>query len=192
MDGNSIGQLAYLVLLGLAVAGWFVAQNRDNMGKLAQQAAVWGLIFVGVIAAAGLWNDISRDVMPRQGIVDGGRIEVPVSRDGHYHLTLSVNGVPVDFIVDTGASQIVLSRADAVRAGIDPASLTYLGSAQTANGVVRTATVRLDSLTLGPLTDTRVPAVVNAGEMDMSLLGMTYLSRFSRIEIADGRLILSP
>jgi aspartyl protease family protein len=192
MDADSIAQLAYLGLLAVAVGGWFIAQNRDSMGKVAQQAAVWGLIFVGVIAAAGLWNDISRDVMPRQGVVEGGRIEVPVGQGGHYHLTLQVNGVPVDFIVDTGASQIVLSRADAVRAGIDPASLTYLGSAQTANGIVRTASVRLDSLTLGPLTDTGVPAVVNEGDMETSLLGMTYLSRFSRIEIEGGRLILSP
>lgn len=192
MDGNSIGQLAYLALLGLAVGGWFIAQNRESMGKVAQQAAIWGLIFVGVIAAVGLWNDIRRDVMPRQAVVEGGVIEVPVSRDGHYHLTLGVNGVPVDFIVDTGASQIVLSRADAVRAGIDPATLTYLGSAQTANGVVRTASVRLDSVTLGPLTDAGVPAVVNEGDMATSLLGMTYLGRFSRIEIAGGRLILRP
>lgn len=191
MDGNDFGQLAYLVLLGLAVAGWFFAQNRESMGKLAQQAAVWGLIFVGAIAAAGMWNDISRDVMPRQGVLADGRIEVPVGRDGHYHLTLSVNGQPLDFVVDTGASQIVLSREDAVRVGIDPGSLAYLGSAQTANGVVRTANVTLDTVRLGEMTDRSVPAVVNDGQMDASLLGMSYLRQFERIEIEGGRLILS-
>ncbi|SMY09612.1 retropepsin-like aspartic protease family protein [Flavimaricola marinus] len=191
MDGNDFGQLAYLVLLGLAVAGWFFAQNRESMGKVAQQAAVWGLIFVGAIAAAGMWNDISRDVIPRQGVLSDGRIEVPVGRDGHYHLTLAVNGTPVDFVVDTGASQIVLSRQDAARAGIDTTALTYLGTAQTANGVVRTAPVRLDSLSLGDLADRSVRAVVNDGDMDGSLLGMTYLSRFERIEIENGRLVLS-
>ena len=191
MTGDDIGQLAYLVLLGLAVAGWFFANNRQSMGKTAQQAAVWGLIFVGAIAAAGMWGDIRRDVAPRAGLIGEGRIEVPVGRDGHYHLTLGVNGEPVDFIVDTGASSIVLSREDARRVGIDPDGLTYLGTAQTANGVVRTASVRLDSVSFGDIADTGVRAVVTDGQMDGSLLGMTYLSRFSRIEIENGRLVLS-
>lgn len=191
MDGNDIGQFAYLVLLGSAIAGWFFVQNRQNLGKMAQQAAVWGLIFVGAIAAAGMWNDISRDVLPRQGVLSDGRIEVPVGRGGHYHLTLDVNGQPVDFIVDTGASQIVLSQQDAVRVGIDLSALTYLGTAQTANGVVRTAAVRLDSIRLGDVADQNVRAVVNDGDMDGSLLGMTYLNRFDRIEIENGRLVLS-
>jgi aspartyl protease family protein len=191
MDGNDFGQLAYLVLLGLVIAGYFVAQNRQGMGKTAQQAAVWGLIFVGAIAAAGMWGDIRRDVAPRAGMQADGRIEVPVSRDGHYHMTLDINGQPVDFIVDTGASQMVLSRADAARVGLDPGSLAFLGSAQTANGVVRTAQVTLDTVAFCEMTDARVRAVVNDGAMDGSLLGMTYLSRFSRIEIENGRLVLS-
>ena len=192
MTGDDFGQLAYLVLLGLAVAGWFFAQNRESMGKVAQQAAVWGLIFVGAIAAAGLWGDIRRDVAPRAGLLSDGRIEVPVRRDGHYHLTLSVNGTPVDFIVDTGASQIVLSRADALRVGIDPDALAYLGTAQTANGVVRTAQVVLDSVAFEDVEQTRVRGVVTDGAMEGSLLGMSYLSQFSRIEIENGLLLLSP
>jgi aspartyl protease family protein len=50
--------------------------------------------------------------------------------------------------------------------------------------------VRLDEVRMGDLVDQRVPAVVNDGEMEQSLLGMSYLNRFSRIEIADDRLVL--
>ena len=57
--------------------------------------------------------------------------------------TLEINGTPVRFMVDTGASDIVLSRRDAERVGIDPAALGYLGRARTANGTVPTARVRL-------------------------------------------------
>ncbi len=58
--------------------------------------------------------------------------------------------------------------------------------------MVSTAPVRLDSLTLmgSDIEDRGVRAVVNDGEMVDSLLGMTYLTRFSRMEISDGRLLL--
>ena len=78
-----------------------------------------------------------------------------------------------------------------MRIGIDPSDLAYLGSANTANGEVRTAAVRLDTVTLDGLTDRDVRAVVNDGEMDGSLLGMTYLGRFESITIKNNELVLS-
>lgn len=184
-------QLTYLVLLGAAIGGSAIVAGRSNMGKMAQQAAIWLLIFVGVIGAYGLWDDISRDVNPRQSFIDGGVVEVPRSPDGHYYLTLDINGTAVDFVVDTGASQVVLSQRDAARIGIDLDALDYVGAANTANGVVRTAPVVLDTVTLGGMTDQRVGAVVNGGEMDTSLLGMTYLGLYDRIEISNGQLVLT-
>lgn len=192
MAGEDTARLIYLVLLGLAIAGYFVAAHRDRPGKIAQQAAVWGLIFLGVIAAAGLWSDIRRDVAPRQAVfAEAGRIEVPRSPDGHYYLTLQIDGTPVRFVVDTGATDLVLTRQDAARIGLAPDGLAYRGAARTANGEVATAPVWLDEVRLGPAVDTGVRAYVNGGEMDDSLLGMAYLQRFSRMEISDGMLVLT-
>jgi len=191
MNTDQIMQLTYLVLLGAAIGGSAIVAGRKNMGKMAQQAAIWALIFVGVIGAYGLWDDISNDVNPRQAIVSADMVEVPRSTDGHYYLRLDINDTFVDFVVDTGASQVVLSQADAARIGIDPDNLRYSGSAFTANGVVRTAPVELGAVSLGQITDRNVPAVVNEGAMDTSLLGMTYLGRYSRIEIADDTLVLT-
>lgn len=191
MNGDQIAQFAYLALLGAVIAGWFFVQNRESLGKTAQQAAVWGLIFLGAIAAAGLWGDIRGDISPQQRVVSEQSVEVPRRFDGHYYLTLEVNGTPVPFVVDTGATGIVLSKQDARRAGIDADNLAYLGTAGTANGIVRTASVTLDSLRLGPIQDRDVRAFVNAGELDGSLLGMDYLNRFERIEIADDRMVLT-
>lgn len=191
MDSYDIGRLAYLVLLLVAVAGYFIAAGRGSFNKLAQQAAIWGLIFVGAVAGYGLWNDVSRDLAPRQAMVDSGQLEVPRSFDGHFYVTARSGGASIDFVVDTGATDIVLTRSDAARAGIDLASLAYTGTASTANGTVRTARAQLDEMALGGFTDRNVPVLVNEGEMDTSLLGMTYLRRFERIEIADDRLLLS-
>lgn len=191
MDGDNIARLAYLVLLGLAVGGWFIAENRANLGRTARQAAVWGLIFVGAIAAVGLWSDIRDDVLPRQSVVSEGTIEVPRNFDGHYYLVLHLNDVPVDFIVDTGATDVVLTLKDARRIGIDIDGLVFSGVASTANGTVRTALARIDDIRLGNIRDRGLTVSVNGGEMTGSLLGMSYLRRFEKIEISGGRLILT-
>jgi aspartyl protease family protein len=191
MSTDQIMQLVYLGLLGVAIGGSALIAGRGDMGKMAQQAAIWALIFVGVIGAYGLWDDISRDVNPRQAVIDDSTVEVPRSTDGHYYLTLDINGAPVRFVIDTGASQVVLSQSDAARIGINPATLNYSGSASTANGIVRTAPVVLDQVTLGGITDRNIDAVVNGGDMEDSLLGMTYLGLYSRIEITNGELVLN-
>ena len=191
MTTDQIMQLVYLGLLGTAIGGAFLVANRDNLGKTVQQGAIWALIFVGVIGAYGLWEDIQRDVTTRQAIISETQIEVPRSADGHYYLTLDVNDVPLRFVVDTGASQVVLTQADARRIGLDPETLGFFREASTANGMVRTAPVVLDRVSLGQITDSQLPAVVNGGDMADSLLGMTYLGRFARIEIAGDRLVLS-
>lgn len=185
------GNLAYLALLGAVLAFWFWAQNRASLGRMLQQAIAWGLIFVGAIAVVGLWDDIRRTARPGLAVVsDAGRVEVPQARDGHYYLTVLVNGTPVEFMVDTGASQVVLTEADAGRIGLDTADLAFVGRAMTANGEVQTAPVRLRTVELGPVIERNLRAFVNRGEMDKSLLGMSWLQRWQRIEITGGALVL--
>ncbi|MGB3408418.1 MAG: TIGR02281 family clan AA aspartic protease [Jannaschia sp.] len=185
--------LLYLVLLGAVIGGSFILANRHRMGQMLQQAALWFFIFVGFVVVYGFWNDIRDIAVPSQSVsvADGGVIvDVPRQRDGHYHLSLEINGVSVPFIVDTGATDLVLTREDAVRIGLDPESLRFFGRAMTANGSVETANVRLDRVVLGEIVDRNVTAVVNGGEMRQSLLGMSYLQTFGRIEIEDNELRL--
>ena len=192
MTGDDTARLLYLVLLGAAVVAWFFAQNRTSLGKNMQHMVVWGLIFVGAIAAVGLWGDIRNTVSPASYTALGeDQIELRRAMDGHYYVTAQVNGAPVEFVVDTGATLIVLTRDDAERAGLNTDDLAFIGRAGTANGTVSTAQVRLDSLTIGPLEDRGIAASVNGGELDKSLLGMSYLERFSSVQISDGRMILT-
>lgn len=190
-DAIDPANLIYLILLGSVIIAWFFAANRNSLGKTIQQAAVWGLIFIGVVAAIGLWDDIRATVMPMQAVsTDQGRIELPRAPDGHYYLAAKVNGAKMRFVIDTGATDIVLSREDAIAAGLHPEGLNFTGRANTANGLVQTAPVRLDSLAVGGIVDRNVRAVVNSGDLHQSLLGMGYLERFSSVSIADGKLVL--
>ena len=184
--------LTYMVLLLSALVFWAVVQNRQSLGQMTQQALIWALIFVGAIAVVGLWDDIKGTVMPQQSVItDQGRIEIPRANDGHYYLQAEVNGAALTFMVDTGASSIALSTQDALKAGIDVANLAFLGTASTANGETRIAHVRLASLKVGVLEDTNVRAWVNEGKLEQSLLGMTYLQRYSKVAFENGLLVLT-
>ena len=189
MDSETTGRLLYLVLLLVAVGGYVMVEYRKKMGQALRTAAAWGLIFIGVMAGYGLWTDMRSQIAPVQMIAEGGTIEVPRAADGHYYLTLTINGTPIQFLADTGATSMVLSDRDARRLGIDPEGLIYLGRAQTANGTVATARVELGTVELGPYRDEGFDAWVNQGEMEGSLLGMEYLSLY-RVELAGDRMIL--
>lgn len=188
--GEDFPRLAYFALLLIAVGGYAVVEFRKAPGRTVRHGLVWGFIFLGLIAVAGLWPDIRQSISPRQQLLEGGRIEVPLGNDGHYQLTAEVNGAPVRFIVDTGASFIALTRQDAETVGIDPDGLAYAGQARTANGVIATAPVILRSVTIGDIHDDNVQAMVLSSELPGSLMGMNYLSRFARVSIENGLLIL--
>lgn len=183
-------RLIYLGLLLVAIGGFLVVEFRRDSGRTSRGVIAWALIFLAVIAGAGLWEDVSRDIVPRQQVVSPSRVEVPLGRDGHFHLVADLNGQPVRFVVDTGASSLALSARDAARAGIDLDRLVYAGQAQTANGMVRTATVRLDSVEIGEIRDENVPAVVIDGDPGVSLMGMDYLRRFARVGFEGNTLVL--
>lgn len=190
MTADNLPNIVYLVILLAALSGVLIAALRGNMARTLQQLSIWGLIFLGLIAVFGMWDDIRDTVMPQQQVLDGGRIELPRQRDGHYYVVARVNDVPVRFVVDTGATQVVLTKQDAERIGLDPERLPFTGRANTANGSIATAPVRLDTLDIGPIHDRRVSAVVNGAPMETSLLGMNYLTRYARVEFNRDKMIL--
>lgn len=190
MDGEDFGRMAYLVLLLAAVGGWVIVEYRQRMGQALRTAAAWGLIFIGVMAGYGLWQDIRTDITPSQLVTADGTLELPRAEDGHFYATLEVDRQTLRMMVDTGASNMVLSNADADRLGINQDELMFLGQAQTANGMVRTARVTLGRVEFGPFSDSDVSAWVTDGEMDLSLLGMDYLSRY-QITISGNTMLLS-
>ncbi|CUX82635.1 MAG: aspartyl protease family protein [Roseibaca calidilacus] len=191
MTADDMMQLVYLSIWGAVLVGYFLVARTTNLGTTLRHAVLWGLIFVGVAAGYGLWQNMT-DRGP--SVTGDGEIVLRAGSDRHFKLDLKVNGTPITFILDTGASDIVLSQDDAARVGLDPDSLPYLGQARTANGTVGLARVELAEVVLAEggleFRDLNVPAFVNEGELDVSLLGMGYLSRYARIAIEGERLIL--
>ena len=153
------------------------------------------LIAALMLSGASLLPSMPRETPlappPAATVSDGwNNIVVPADGTGQFVIATMVNGTPVDFLVDTGASHVVLAPADAERLGLRPAQLRYTGRADTANGTVGLAPVTLRELRIGQLSRHDIPAVVNAAPMGISLLGMSFLAELEGWEAKGDRLLL--
>jgi len=109
---------------------------------------------------------------------------------GHVVLEASVNGAPVKFLVDTGATSVTLTLRDAAAAGLSGSDLVFNQRTMTANGVGRVALVRLRELRIDQLTVEDVSAAVDE-HLFMSLLGQSFLTRLDGYEMKNGVLTLT-
>jgi aspartyl protease family protein len=117
---------------------------------------------------------------------------IPKGSDGHFWANATVNSRAVRFLVDTGATVVALTPADAQRLGFDMHSLTFDREVSTANGKTYAASVNLSMVGIGQSTVRNVDAMVVKDGLQTSLLGMSYLGRLSRFEATPSSLILHP
>jgi aspartyl protease family protein len=117
--------------------------------------------------------------------------ELRADRSGHFFAPAEINGREVRVMVDTGATVVALRYEDAERLGMSLRASDFTQRVMTANGPARVAPVTLDRIELGGIEVRNVRAVVSEqGRLEVTLLGMTYLSRLARVEMAGGRLLL--
>ena len=115
-------------------------------------------------------------------------IRIKADASGHYYVKGSADGVPLDFMIDTGSTHVVVSKETAERLPVGP--LNFDLPTYTANGRIQNAQITIHKLIIGPYAVTDIPAVVNGGEIDVPLLGMNWLSLFRSIEIQNGVMTL--
>jgi aspartyl protease family protein len=200
-QGWDEGSQMNLVFYGLLAAVFLVraAASHRSLAGMAGGLTVWGLVLLALVLGysyrfelRGITQRITGELVPTRGQeVGAGSLSFARSADGHFRIDATVDGKPLRFLVDTGATGVALTRADAARLGFAPETLSYTQRLQTANGTVRGAPVSLREIRIGTLTFDNVPAIVNEGELTQSLLGMRLLERLSRIEIRDGKLYLA-
>jgi len=118
---------------------------------------------------------------------EGGQAKIR-SENGHYFPRVTINGVALPMMADTGATVVSLSAEDARRIGIDPQSLQFTGKAQTANGTVRKAPITLPEITIEGFVLRNIPAACCV--TGISLLGMSALERLS-FKMDNGWMFLS-
>jgi aspartyl protease family protein len=184
--------LIIIVIFGGAAVFW----SRSSLMRLAKIAGLWAII-VGALATFYLYksdfNTRFMSAMDPSGVTstEDGLI-VHRSKDGHFWLRAYANDVPIRMMVDTGASNVVLSPDDAERIGLDLSELNFNGIADTANGQVTYARTKLNNMSLGDTHFRNVPVTVNGTKMTGSLLGLSVLNEFSSIEFRGDMMILRP
>lgn len=186
-----LGVLALVSSSLLFVRHFNVKQTVRNIALWLGVAAVLMLAFSYQDELTSIGQRLRADLIPgtpRQ--TAAGEMEISASEGGGFHANGTVNGTPVRFLVDTGASSIVLSPQDARRLGIDLDNLVFNRAYETANGIGYGASTTVDELTLGHIRLTNVPVSINQAPMRSSLLGMTFLSRMKSFNISGRKLVL--
>ena len=134
---------------------------------------------------------VQAEEQPTQVSVGQHRMEVTSGRDGHFRIDARVEGRHIDFLVDTGASLVVLRESSAATAGIHPMPRDYTATVTTANGNLKAAPAKLSRIQVGDITVFDVMALVLPDEaLSQNLLGVSFLSKLRRYEYANGRMIL--
>ncbi|WP_304170182.1 TIGR02281 family clan AA aspartic protease [Phenylobacterium aquaticum] len=167
-------------------------------GEKARHVALWAGVVVVLILGYSYRGELTGVVQRVRGELAGARptesgdheLVVTQARGGGFFVIGQVNGEAVRFMVDTGASDTVLSPADARRLGLDLDKLSYGRPSQTANGVGYGADFKADSLAVGPIRLTDMPLIVNQAAMDCSLLGMSFLGKLESFQVKGDKLYL--
>jgi aspartyl protease family protein len=203
LASNDFARFVFYAIWGVLV-GAAILPRRGQWREAARNAVGW-IAIVLVLMTGYLYRYELQDVGSRLtgGLIAGspisaqavqGREQVTLLRASDRHFTArgEANGALVRFVVDTGASVVVLTHADAQAAGIDTETLVYDLPVSTANGRTTAARVRLDSLAVGPISRVGISAMVaRQGALEQSLLGMNFLSSLTSFEFRGDRLILT-
>ncbi|WP_168463787.1 TIGR02281 family clan AA aspartic protease [Wolbachia endosymbiont of Ctenocephalides felis wCfeT] len=156
---------------------------------------IWLLIIVATAMFVDLHGNKLSDrflstFLPYKGRVQsGGSIEFTKAYDGHFYIQAQVNDRNITFLLDTGATDIVLSQKDALHAGINLQNIQDFKVYETAKGQIRAGVVQIPQVKIGNFLINDVQASVNTHSMSHSLLGMSFL-RYFYFTIKGNKLIL--
>ncbi|MFZ5931675.1 MAG: TIGR02281 family clan AA aspartic protease [Pseudomonadota bacterium] len=207
-EGDQARLVQGVLVLTLAGSGFVMGWN-GGVSLALKQALIWaGALFI-LLALFSYRNEfmgmavrVAGETFPTLPLsatsnsptvtkTPNGTVYLRAIEGGHFLADAAVNGTHVRFLVDTGASIVGLSAFDAQRLGFDLKKLNFDMTVSTANGNTKAARVTLKELSIGSISRKNVQALVaRDGELEQSLLGMSFLNSIGSFEMGDGVLIL--
>ncbi len=183
----------YILMAMMLVVGSLIAR-RERFAKLATMVLAWIAIFAAGFVLFTFRDDLGyvaqrlKSEATGEPVVEGAELRIPMSIDGHFWVEASLNGVPVKFLVDSGATMTTIGAETAADAGV-AISTRRNQVVRTGNDMLRVATGRADTLTIGQIERSNVGLHV-AEQEDLNVLGMNYLSSLERWGVEGRWLIL--
>ena len=198
LTSDQIGNLIYLMAILAILCSGILFKRRIKASVVLKQLFWWLLIIVIIVFLYSfrydfnnITNRLKSELFPSNAIILNGQIIINSSQDGHFYINLKVNDKSTRFMVDTGASDMVLTQDVAQIVGINLDNLSYNKIYQTANGKVFAASVKLDKIEINGILFYDVYASVNNANLETSLLGMSFLKNFKKYEFYQDKLILT-
>jgi len=164
-------------------------QQQHDSTRLGRSMVYIGWI-AGLVLLAWMFNaQLTRQHNPNQSVAtlrnaEGMReVQLTRNRQGHYVASGLINGVPVTFLLDTGATDVAVSQRVAKQAGLEQGRAVPV---QTANGIVTAYLTRIDRISIGDIELADVRASINPSlGIDEVLLGMAFLKRLELTQKGD-------
>ena len=189
-----------IAALAAMTLGWIgaVVARRSALGGILRIASslALGLILLTVVLQLSRFDPRFDVAVPQIGLpeqmVEGGETRIPLSADGHFWVRAEVNGVPGNFMIDTGATLTAISAPLAERAGLEPRRGGIPIMLGTANGTVQAHVATVDSLTFGNVSASGTDAAIAESFGDFNVIGMNVLARLGSWRVEDNTLILFP
>lgn len=187
-QSQNIQIVSSVFILCMLIIGLLVGRKHSKQPML-KYALYWVVIILAMVFLYSFKDDYNHlkhrfisALMPSTVIEENGVITIKRSNNGHFMIGASVNGAYTVFLVDTGATSVVLSPSDAKRAGIDITKLNFYQEVMTASGVSRVAEAKVD-IKIGEFEVTDFTVLINSTDTTESLLGMTLLNRLKSISV---------
>jgi len=187
-----LGSLYLLMAMMLVLGG--LINRREPLAKLLVMALAWVAIFGGGFVLFTFRDDLSfiaqrlKTEATGEPIVAGREVRIPMAIDGHFWVEGAINGVPVKFLVDSGATVTTIDRATALRSGAIVAEARDQ-LVRTGNGMINVSRGRAQSLRIAAIERDNVGLHIVDGD-EMNVLGMNFLSSLSRWSVEGRWLIL--
>lgn len=183
----------------LMLVGSSLAARRLPFGQTLKMALLWVAIFGGVFVlflfrdeGRAVWARASADLGVQSAEITGSTMRVRRSDDGHFRVRATVNGTPLEFLIDSGATTTTLSQASAASAHVEPTG-GFPVVIETANGVAEAQRARMGELVVGSIRQKDAAALIGGqGLGDQNLLGMSFLSLLKSWRVEGSILILEP
>ena len=183
----------YILMALMLVVGSLMAR-REPAARMLTMALAWVAIFAGGFVLFTFRDDFSyvfqrlRAEATGTPVAAGAELRIPMAIDGHFWVEAEMNGVPVKFLVDSGATVTTIGRATANRVGVRTAA-TPDQMGRTGNGIVRMSSGRAETLALGTI-ERRDVALHVAENENLNVLGMSFLSSLTRWGVEGRWLVL--
>jgi aspartyl protease family protein len=186
-------------VLALVLVVSSLAARQLPIGKTIKMALAWIAIFGGMFVlflfkdeGRVIWQRATAEISGNPAQVEGTTLRIRRDEDGHYWVSANVNGTPVRFMIDSGATTTTLSPAAAKAAGIEPSG-GFPVMVETANGTVEVQRARIETLAVGNIVQRDAAVLIGAeGLGETSLLGMSFLSSLKSWRVEGRTLILEP